>query len=410
MGSSAMRLGAGDGIRATSACPDPDRHGWVARRCYGIRVRIAQVVPRGEQPWSGVLTVIVHLASALARRDHQVDVWQLHRWPPDVYREQQRRLEAAGVVQVPLLPAGRLGPAAASLAKERDIDVVHLHGAFNQSNTAVSRALRGPYVFSPHSGYDPVSLTRGRGRKLMYRVLFERTMLKRAALRVALTDRELGQLRALGVTGRIEVIPNGVEPAQDDLDRQAFRHELGLSADPLLAVFVGRLDVHRKGLDVLVRAVAAAPSWHLALVGPRFRDVDRLERIIADLGAGDRVHLVGERHGRRLQESVAAGDVFILMSRWEGHPMALLEAISLGKPAIVSPAVESLIGVDAAGAGWVTDQDELGPLLRDLQDRGRGELIRRGTAALGLSKRYDWDLVAERYESAYERALGSDGG
>ena len=373
-------------------------------------MRIAQVVPRGEQPWSGVLTVIVHLASALARRGHQVDVWQLHRWSPDVYREQQRRLEAAGVAQVPLLPTRRLGPAAASLAKERQIDVVHLHGAFNRSNTAVSRALRGPYVFSPHSGYDPVSLTRGRGRKLVYRVLFERTMLKRAALRVALTNQELGQLRAVGVTGPIEVIPNGVEAAPDDLDRDTFRHELGLSSDPLLAVFVGRLDVHRKGLDVLVRAIAAAPPWHLALIGPRFRDVDRLERMIADLDTGDRVHLVGERHGRSLQESVAAGDVFMLLSRWEGLPMALLEALSLGKPAIVSTVVEPSVGVEAAGAGWAADEGEVAPLLRDLQDRGRGELVRRGAAALGLSKRYDWDLVAERYESAYERALGSDSG
>jgi glycosyltransferase involved in cell wall biosynthesis len=390
--------------------PSPGRRGCIAGHCYGIRVRIAQVVPRGEQPWSGVLTVIVHLTSALARRGHRVEVWQLHRWSPEVYREQRRQLDAAGVAQVPLLPPRRLGSAAASLAKARVIDVVHLHGAFNRSNTVVSRALRCPYVFSPHSGYDPVSLTRGRGRKYAYRVLFERTMLKRAALLVALTNQERGHLRALGVTGPIEVIPNGVEPAPNDPDRHAFRHELGLSSGTLLAVFVGRLDVHRKGLDVLVRGVAEAPQWHLALVGPRFREVDRLEEMIADLGIGERVHLVGERHGRKLHECVAAADLFTLLSRWEGLPMALLEALSLGKPAVVSTAVEPLIGIDAAGAGWVADEGELGPLLRDLEDRGRGELVRRGTAALLLSRRYDWDLVAERYENAYERALGSNGG
>ena len=54
----------------------------------------------------------------------------------------------------------------------------------------------------------------------------------------------------------------------------------------------------------------------------------------------ERVHLVGERHGRRLQESVCAADLFALMSRWEGLPMALLEALSLATPAVVSPAVE----------------------------------------------------------------------
>jgi len=39
--------------------------------CYCIGMRIAQVAPRGEQPWSGVLTVIVHLAAAMARRGHR---------------------------------------------------------------------------------------------------------------------------------------------------------------------------------------------------------------------------------------------------------------------------------------------------------------------------------------------------
>jgi glycosyltransferase involved in cell wall biosynthesis len=367
-------------------------------------VRIAQVVPRGEQPWSGVLTVIVHLAAALARRDHQVDVWQLHEWDAARYVEQRRRLEAAGVAQVPVLARRRLGRSAAMLADERGIDVVHLHGAFNPTNTAISRAVGRPYVFSPHSGYEPVSLERSRGRKLVYRVLFERAMLERAALLVALTDVELEDLRAFGATGASEVIPNGVEPPPGDLDRHVFRREMSIPADAPLAIFVGRLDVHRKGLDVLVRGIADAPRWHLALIGPRFRDVNRLDRMIVDLGVEERVHVVGERHGRRLQESVYAADLFALTSRWEGLPMALLEALSLARPAVVSPAVERVIGVAAAGAGWVTGEADLGTVLRQVQPE---DLERRGRAAVLLSKRYEWDTVAERYESAYERARGS---
>lgn len=370
-------------------------------------MRIAQVVPRGEQPWSGVLTVIVHLAAALAERGHDVDVWQLHEWEPDAYAEQRRRLDAVGVTQVPVLAPRGVGRAAASLADERGIEVVHLHGAFNRSNTAVSRALRHPYVFSPHSGYDPVSLERGRARKFVYRVLFERKMLEHAALLVALTDAELAQLRDVGATGPFAVIPNGVEPAPDDIDRRAFREEIGVPPDALLAVFVGRLDVHRKGLDVLVRGVADAPGWHLAMVGPRFRDVERLEAMIAGLGVGDRIHLVGERHGRALHESMGAADVFALMSRWEGLPMALLEALSVATPAVVSPAVGRLVDVETAGAGWIAREGGLGPLLRSLQGERKQELAERGRAAIAQSRRYDWRSVAERYESTYERAVGS---
>jgi hypothetical protein len=46
-------------------------------------VRIAQVVPRGEQPARGVLTVIVHLSAAFFRRGQQAEMSQLHGWTPD---------------------------------------------------------------------------------------------------------------------------------------------------------------------------------------------------------------------------------------------------------------------------------------------------------------------------------------
>ena len=84
--------------------------------------------------------------------------------------------------------------------------------------------------------------------------------------------------------------------------------------------------------------------------------------------------------------------------------MALLEALALGRPAVVSPAVERTIGVDDAGAGWVVSDGDVGRVLRDID---KDDVPRHGRAANLLSKRYDWDSVAERYEAAYERARGS---
>ena len=368
-------------------------------------MRIAHVVPRGEQPWSGVLTVIVHLAAALAGRGHQVEVWQLHDWDPARYSEQRARLAAGGVGEVRVEATRRVGHASSRLADRRAIDVVHLHGAFNLSNTAVSRALGRPYVFSPHSGYEPVSLRRSSLRKRAYTWLFERSMLRRAALVVALTEVELEHCRSYGATGPFEVIPNGVAPPPSDLDRTRFRMELGLDDDVPLAVFVGRLDVHRKGLDVLVDGCADALPWHVALVGPAFRDVDVLERRVADLRLADRVHLPGERHGRAVLEAMASADVFTLLSRWEGLPMSLLEALSVETPAIVSRAVERVVGVEAAGAGWAVEPDELEPLLRELAGPRRYEMRSRRGAASALARRFDWGEVAERYERAYGIAL-----
>jgi glycosyltransferase involved in cell wall biosynthesis len=368
-------------------------------------VRIAHVVPAGEQPWSGVLTVIVHLAAALARRGHHVEVWQLHDWDTLRYSEQRTRLAVDGVVEIRVAARRRLGGTSARLAEHRAIDVVHLHGAFNLSNTAISRALRRPYVFSPHSGYDLASLQRRPLRKQLYRLLFERRMLADAALVVGLTDLELEHCRRFGAPGPFALIPNGVAPPPKDLDGDSFRDELGIDRERLLAVFVGRLDVHRKGLDVLVNGVAEAPDWHVAIIGPSFRDVQRLERQIDSLGVADRVLLPGERHGRRLMEALSAADVFTLMSRWEGLPMALLEALAVGAPAIVSRTVGRIVPVDEAGAGWAVDDEMLGKLLRQLAVR-RDEVNSRRPAARLLARRYDWDEVAERYERTYQDAMG----
>jgi hypothetical protein len=76
----------------------------------------------------------------------------------------------------------------------------------------------------------------------------------------------------------------------------------------------------------------------------------------------------------------------------------------------VSPAVERLIGIEAAGAGWAVNDEGLGPLLRRLEGEGRYDLQERGGAALNLASRYDWDSVAEQYETAYERIGVGAGG
>jgi glycosyltransferase involved in cell wall biosynthesis len=388
----------------------PLRHGATRAGRYCIAVRIAHVVPRGERPASGVLTVNVHLSAALARRGHHVDLWQLHDWDATDYADQRRVLDRAGVEQVATLahvPTVRLGAAARALAQQRRIDLIHLHGGFNPANTAIARACVMPYVFSPHSAYDGMSLRRSRHRKFLYAAMWERRMLRRAAAVVALTESEASNVRVFGRAVAIDVIPNGVAIASDGVDRAVFRRELSLAPGVPLAVFVGRLDVFRKGLDALVRAIAEAPDWTLALVGPRFRDVDRLEALIARLGVSSRVNLVGERQGAALHEALAAADVFVLPSRWEGQSMALLEALAVGRAAIVSPEVERTIGVAEAGAGWVSPREELGPTLRLVQAAGEEERRARNAAAFALARRHDWAGVAERYEATYARAAGS---
>jgi glycosyltransferase involved in cell wall biosynthesis len=143
------------------------------------------------------------------------------------------------------------------------------------------------------------------------------------------------------------------------------------------------MDMRAKRLDDVLRGIADDPDWHLALVGPDFKgQLAQIQRLIADLDLGRRVHLVPPRRGRPLYEAVAGSDVFVLLSRSEGHPMALLEALACGTPALVSAEVERAVGVDEAGAGWVADPRLVGEALTRLRGLGHARwAVARDAAA-----------------------------
>ena len=366
-------------------------------------MRIAQVAPAGLHPYSGVRSVITHLAVHLARRGHHVEIWQLHPWTDDEVALHHELLAGAGVglVDGPTSMHRRL-----AALRARDVDLAHLHATFSPPNNLLAARLSAPYVISPHGGYAQASLVRHATRKRLYAVLAERRTLRRAALRTVLTRMEAESLRAFGVREPAEVIPNGVAPAPTNVDANAFRAELGLGTDTPLLVYAGRVDLWHKGLDILVRGIAESPRWHAAIIGPDFRGSrEALRRLADDLRLQRRLVFTGPRRGRQLDESLAAADLFAHTSRWEGLPISLLEALRMGAPALVSPAVEQAVGVAAAGAGWVANADEIGGLLRALAGLDRPAWARHADAARKLASRYDWEDIAARYEAAYEGVL-----
>lgn len=136
---------------------------------------------------------------------------------------------------------------------------------------------------------------------------------------------------------KIHVIRNGVDPEEIRFqgDRLSVRRELGVPESVLLAAFVGRLAPVKDPL-LLLEAVHHARQGgvdvHALLVG----DGPMREEILARsraLGLNGCIHLAGFRPDPWAVAAVA--DVFVMTSRHEGIPLALLEAMSLGQPVIV---------------------------------------------------------------------------
>ena len=142
------------------------------------------------------------------------------------------------------------------------------------------------------------------------------------------------QLRErLGLPARkIRVIHNGIplEPFGGPPD-PALRAALGGGGRPLLLV-AARLDA-QKGQRYLLEALASVPEA-VALLAGDGPERERLAALAGSLGLGERVVFLGRRDD--MPALLAACDVAVLPSLFEGLPLAVLEAMAAGRPVIAT--------------------------------------------------------------------------
>ncbi len=158
------------------------------------------------------------------------------------------------------------------------------------------------------------------------------TCYRRAAALVVQTEGVAEWLRsARRSLPRITVIPNPVQPP-----RQGAPAPTENPARPFLFA-AGRL-THQKGFDILIRAlgllVREGSALDLAIAGEGWGEERNLQRLVAELGLGERVRFIGKVPD--LSPWLKAAYAFVLPSRYEGFPNVLLEALACGTPSIAA--------------------------------------------------------------------------
>lgn len=138
--------------------------------------------------------------------------------------------------------------------------------------------------------------------------------------------------------GRIDLIYNGIEdpgpPPQDRAGvRRRLREQLSLPDGAKLLLTVGRLQ-RQKGHDLIVASIPAVVQEHPDAIWLWAGQGPERESLLRD--ARGRVRLMGVRDDVPLL--LAAADLFVFPSRYEGAPFALLEALAAELPVVVSDA------------------------------------------------------------------------
>ncbi|MFZ1313699.1 MAG: glycosyltransferase family 4 protein, partial [Chitinophagaceae bacterium] len=134
------------------------------------------------------------------------------------------------------------------------------------------------------------------------------------------------------------VVNNGIDQQKFDPNRQYrdIRQELNIPKNKILVLFVARFTSHKQPISLIKafqKAVESNPEMHLLMVG---EGDERLaaEKIIVESRLENKITLQPFRQD--VPDLLAAADIFVLPSLWEGLPIGLLEAMAMGKAVIAS--------------------------------------------------------------------------
>ena len=290
-----------------------------------------------------------------------------------------------------LVDLGRFRRLVAALRAHR-IEYLHAHLASSSTLGAYASRLLGiPFTTTFHNVKPSVRRIRP-GRRLLQGIAMRLPGVNKIAVGEAVAVAAAGEIGRAGC----RVVPNAVSEnvAAPFGARARLRRELGLGDEQVALVCVGAI-IGQKAHEVLLDAFAAirarAPQAVLLLVGDA-RDAPRFEALLAQagqLGLGDELRFLGMRSD--IPEVLAASDIFVSASHWEGAPVSLLEAMANGLPPVVTDVGENALVLEGTGAILVRPRDP--------------EALARGVLEMIETK----GLAERTAHAVRERALGRYG-
>jgi len=291
-----------------------------------------------------------------------------------------------------------------------EYDLVHLWGIFLPRQFFLCRRLWGrrKYVISPIGHLMTPHLRRSWWKKLPYLVAIQPMLVRNRHVAHFFSDAEAndGGRRFLHGVAEFEA-SLGVFPAPVPAPA-ATGGGAATPGDYLL--FFGRNDIYQKGMDNMLAGYATAVTHGLRLplviAGQPHDGSDRaLPRIVSKLGLTDRVELLGEVSEERKWELLYGARCLVFLSRWDGPPRPIREAIAAGTPTVVSSGTNmaSLIREARAGLGVGKGNERVASGLLEAQDEATAMLWRVGAAT--LRGQLSWEAVAHRYREGYDLAL-----
>ena len=367
----------------------------------------------------GVQKMVFELASAQRRLGADVEIWA-----PNAIRK--GAVEDHDGLPIRYFNSVGYGHTVKSKQIVRELEllspetVFHVHNTFHPLNlqvAAVAHVQAHKIFYHPHGALDPVLFndwTVKSLKKRLYIRFLELKKLNRATGIIALTPLESKQLKSLGVTTPIHVVPNGIKPLTKATDPEvmAFRRRHALVESIPTLLFVGRIN-RKKRIEDILSALALVTSTdrpvQLVIAGDPKTEPEyhrELAKLAERLGVKDRVYWVGFLNEKEKLAAYAAAHFFVHASDSEGMALSILEGMSSGLPVVVT---RGCYMQDAADAGTLVQCEQgataLGEALQSLLNDATKALALAQSGQKYVHSTHAWPMLAQRLLTIYAEGV-----
>jgi len=256
-------------------------------------------------------------------------------------------------------------------ANAQNYDAIILNGLWNFTSYGswlVLRKLNVPYYVCPHGMLDPWMKTMrpvGHFLRIVFWRLLERKVLRdaRAVFFASEEERRLAGITFFQRDSYSHVVGYGAEDIVGDPDAQksAFLSSFPNLRGRRLILFLGRIHP-KKGVDLLIEAFARVagefPEFDLIVAGPDDMEMQRqLIKVVADFKVRERIHWTGMLTGEQKSGAFRCSDFFVLASHQENFGIAVVEAMAVAVPVLITKKVNIWREVQSGGGGHAVNDD-----------------------------------------------------
>lgn len=270
----------------------------------------------------------------------------------------------------------------------------------------IAKRMNIPYIFVPRGSLEPWSLKQKWFKKKIAMLLYQKRDIQNADCILATADMEKNNLRSLGFTNPIAVVPNGIDiseyPCRNDEDKIDVKKQI---------LFLSRIHP-KKGIEILALAwkdiCHEFKDWNIVVAGNGDNKyISQLKKFIEKQGVSASMKIIPPLFGKEKYNLYKQSSVFILPTYSENFGMVIAEALSCGLPSITTKNAPWQI-LDKEKIGWWIDLSvgEIKNALIESMSMDSDELFEMGKkGSLVVNDKFYYLNIAKKISSLYEWIL-----